>query len=233
MGRAEDIILEVCEMEDIVNGEEWVKVPINLHTFLKVIITLDRESKKNNPVAVETEVLALVNENSTADDIVIYKDGSVIHHVRSAWAFTARRGSRIVQEDSGAFPVTTSSMTMEIMAVTRALAWMELQNATHVCILSDSMSMLSKVRTGYVRRQCLQSVLRSCLRGVTFIFVPGHAGVKGNERADKLASMAAFAEGKAMDRADILNAVREKLQLEDSGAVRAIRLWPECTNLEY
>ena len=96
-------------------------MPINLHTFFKVTITLDRESKKKNPVAVETEVLALVNENSTVDDIVIYTDGPVIRHVRSALAFTARCGSRIVQEDSDAFPVTTSSMTMEIMAVTGAL----------------------------------------------------------------------------------------------------------------
>ena len=39
---------------------------------------------------------------------------------------------------------------------------------------------------------------------MTFIFVPGHAGFRGNERADRLAAYAATtAVGGAMDRADI------------------------------
>src|SRR5579871_592020 len=99
-------------------------------------------------------------------------------------------------------------MTMETMAVTKALAWMETQIANHVFILSDSMSMISKVRTGWVRGQWLESVRKSSVKAITFIFVPGHAGVVGNERADDLASVAAVGGGKAMDRAVILNAIR-------------------------
>src|SRR5579871_4514953 len=148
-------------------GEKWVPIPVNFHTFLKVIITLDRTSKKNTPVAVEAEVQALVYETSQGNDIVISTDGSVIRHVRSSWAYTARSGGRIVQEASGDFAVTTSSMTMETMAVTKALAWMETQIANHVCILSDSMSMISKVQTGWVRGQWLESVKRSSVHGVT------------------------------------------------------------------
>lgn len=59
---------------------------------------------------------------------------------------------------------------------------------THVYILSVSMKKLRKVQTGCVGRQCLESVGRPRLRYVTFIFVPGHAGIKDNERADNLAS---------------------------------------------
>ena len=47
------------------------------------------------------------------------------------------------------------------------------------------------------------------MRHLTFIFVPGHAGVKGNERADQLAGSANIEEGHAFDRADIINAIRE------------------------
>ena len=218
MGRAEDVIQRVCALEDIEPGEEWVQVPVDFQAFFKVIITLDRSSKNNTPVALEAEVQALVEDTFQGNDIVIYTDGSVIRHVRSSWAYTARSGGRVVQEESGAFAVTTSSMTMEIMAVSRALAWMETQIANHVCILSDSMSMISRVRTGWVRGQWLESVKRSSVQGVTFIFVPGHAGVVGNERADRLASMAVVGGGGAMDRADILHAIRDINRTEEATA---------------
>jgi ribonuclease HI len=45
----------------------------------------------------------------------------------------------------------------------------------------------------------------SSIRKVTFIFVPGHAGVQGNERADRLADCAVIKDGQLMDRADIVN----------------------------
>ena len=51
-----------------------------------------------------------------------------------------------------------------------------------------------------------------------FIFVPGHAGVRGNERADRLAGTAEVLNGAAMDRADIFNAARNsnrETQLQD------------------
>jgi len=207
LGRAEDVIQGVCPLDNIEPGEEWIKVPIDFRSSFQVIITLDRESGRANQVAVESEVQALVSENSTEGDNIVYTDGSVVRHKRSAWAFTAQCQGKTVWEESGAFAVTTSSMTMEVMAVTKALVWLELMNATHVCVLSDSMSMLRKVQTGCVRREWLESVSRSELQSVTFIFVPGHSRVRGNERADKLASLSIIAEGRAMDRADVLNAV--------------------------
>lgn len=39
------------------------------------------------------------------------------------------------------------------------------------------------------------------------MFILGHAGVHGNECADRLASLASFAEDRAMDQANVLNAV--------------------------
>jgi hypothetical protein len=65
-------------------------------------------------VAVKAEVEALIFENSSDKDIIIYTDGSVIRHVRSVWAFTASVEGRTVYEDCGAFASTTSSMTMEV-----------------------------------------------------------------------------------------------------------------------
>jgi ribonuclease HI len=56
-----------------------------------------------------------------------------------------------VREDSGVFAMTTSRMTMETMTVTRAIEWLETQTFYHVCLLSDSMSMLRKIKTGCIR----------------------------------------------------------------------------------
>ena len=102
------------------------------------------------------------------------------------------------------------------MAVTKAMDWLETQTFTDVCFLSDSMSMLRKIENGWFRRQWLESLARSKLTKICFIFVPGHAGVRGNERADFLAGGAAMESGRSMDRSDILHAIREDSRENDS-----------------
>jgi ribonuclease HI len=216
MGRAEDIIQQVCSLEDIEPGEEWVRVPAEFCTSFSVRITLDRACRRQNPAVVEAEVQGLIFENSSDGDVVIYTDGSVVRHMRSSWAFTAQVSGRVVEEDSGAFALTTSSLTMEVMAVSKAIAWLETQTFSHACFLSDSMSMLRKIEMGWARKQWLVSLRRSGLSRISFIFVPGHAGVKGNERADRLAGSATVGNGRAMDQADILHALREAGRVKDS-----------------
>uniref|UniRef100_A0A0B7ABU5 Uncharacterized protein n=1 Tax=Arion vulgaris TaxID=1028688 RepID=A0A0B7ABU5_9EUPU len=52
---------------------------------------------------------------------------------------------RMVKEGSGAFSMT-SSITMEVLTVTRELLWLEAQNYTDAFILSDSVSMIRKLK---------------------------------------------------------------------------------------
>ena len=92
----------------------------------------------------------LFEANSKPHDIMIYTDGSVTRD-RSGLGFTVKQGGRTVHEDSGAHRVTTSSLTMEVEAVTHAIQWRASQrNAqiTHAIILTDSMSLLQKVESG-------------------------------------------------------------------------------------
>jgi hypothetical protein len=49
----------------------------------------------------------------------------------------------------------------------------------------------------------LESLRQLNLEGVVFIFVPGHAGVRGNEQAERLAAAAVISDGHAMDNADV------------------------------
>ena len=195
MGRAEDIVRQVCSLTSINPGKEWVPGPPAFNCTFSCIITLERRCREQNPAAVNAEVNALINEHADEPEVLIYTDGSVVKQQRSAWAFTARAAGRTVQESSGAYSMTTSSMTMEVMAGTQTFIWLESQNYTNVCVLSDSMSMIRKVDAGSIRRQWTDSLRGSAVRNVTFIFVPGHAGVEGNERADKLAGSASLADG--------------------------------------
>jgi hypothetical protein len=84
MGQAKDIVQQVCAINDIQEGKEWVRIPPDCDTSFHVCITLDRECRLQNPVIVEAEVQALIFENSFGGDAIIYTDGSVIRHVRSS-----------------------------------------------------------------------------------------------------------------------------------------------------
>lgn len=66
------------------------------------------------------------------------------------------------------------------------------------------MSKLKKFQTGCVPRQWLESVYRSGLQCEAFIFIPGQAGVKGNERA----SRDTLVDSRVMDQTYILDAIR-------------------------
>ena len=69
------------------------------------------------------EVHMFVEANSKPHDIVIYMDSSVSMD-RSGWGFTIKQGGRTVRDDSGSHRVTTSSLTMEVEAVTHAIQWL-------------------------------------------------------------------------------------------------------------
>lgn len=66
-----------------------------------------------------------------------------------------------------------------------------------------------------MRKQRLDSLKRSRLTKIRFIFVPGHMGVKGNELSDR----ACWYDhcGRAMRRADILIALKEAGCIKDPG----------------
>ena len=67
------------------------------------------------------------------------------------WGFTGKQGATTIHEDSAAYTVSTSSLTMAVEAVTHALRWIVSRDdsrTTHVLILTDSMRLLQKVKGG-------------------------------------------------------------------------------------
>ena len=80
---------------------------------------------------------------------VIYTDGSVTGE-RPGWGFTVKQSGRTVHQDSGVHRVTTSSLTMEVEAITHAIQWIAFHHdvqITQSIILTDTVNLLLKVES--------------------------------------------------------------------------------------
>ncbi len=89
------------------------------------------------------EIDSLIEENGLADHLVVYTDGSVRRGVRSGWGYTTCLNDQVVNKDSGYVDLTTSSMCMEVIAISEMLEWVKRQAITRVVCLTDSMSTLA------------------------------------------------------------------------------------------
>ena len=65
---------------------------------------------------------------------------------KSGWGYTVRVNDLVLAEGSGAVEITTSSMLMEIKAITETLRWLRQEKHRRVVIVTDSMSTLQKVQ---------------------------------------------------------------------------------------
>lgn len=79
----------------------------------------------------EAEVEALIYENFSEGDVAICTGMSFVWHVRSSWAYVGHVREDCegwtVREECGAFILTSIILTMEKMAVTKEIAWLESQ----------------------------------------------------------------------------------------------------------
>ena len=134
---------------------------------------------------------------------------------RSGFGFMVKQGGRSVHEDSGAHRVTISSLTMAVHAVTHAIQWLASQRDTQITraiILTDTINLLQKVESGM---GCPDWHTAMHSLPLYWIYCPGHAGVSGTERADRLASTADFTSGLLLGRAQVLE------ELSEHGQARA------------
>ena len=100
---------------------------------------------------------------------------------------------------------------MEVKAITEALRYLQLQHYKKALIVTDSMSTLQKVRKEYLYADWVPLISGSPLENVTWIFSPGHAGVRGNERADSLAGDAAIDGNLTLDPPAVIQCVSDQL----------------------
>ena len=219
MAEAEDSLRKVCNPEDLCLGSEWIKVSSESDNLIKVVITMGRERREFADAVNECDIQSIIWECSRPGDPIIYTDGSVRLALRhSAWGFVAYINNKITHSDSGAFEVTTCSMKMEIEAISNALAWIatDCPSTTNAVIVTDSMSTLRRIEKGFVRAEWAESIDNSALTSLTWVFCPGHAGVRGNEEADRLAGEATVTVSQIqMDKSEALTNVSRMLRKEE------------------
>ena len=198
-----------CNVEHIRKGSDWLVVEDPLERFTTVTATIGRESREWAQGAANAEIETLIEENSRRGDAIIFTDGSVKRGVKSGWAFSARVDGVVVGEDSGATTLTTSSMCMEIKAISEAMTWLMINNHQRAVIVTDSMSTLQKVQKKILYADWKSTISASNLERIAWIFCPGHAGVSGNDRADRLAGDAATRGTLVLDPPTVMASVEE------------------------
>ena len=132
--------------KELKQNKEWEKYPNRFQHLYETLLpeNLGRHCREWPAGKADSEIRHLVQENSKPQDLIVYTDGSVTKD-QSGWGFTVKQGATTIHEDSAACEVSTSSLTMEMEAVTHALRWIASRGDSHAIILTDSMSLLQKV----------------------------------------------------------------------------------------
>lgn len=225
MAEAEDSLRKICVLENLPLGEEWEQVAGEYRDLTKVKISMGRDRRNVAASINESDINEIVDKNSKAGDPVIYTDGSVKRDSqRSGWGFVAFANNKIIHSASGACTRATSSMRMEIEAITKALEWMtqDRPHTTHAVLITDSMCTLRKIEQGFLRAEWIQLIEATPLRSLAWIFCPGHAGVKGNEKADRLAGEATSVDSTVKpDKVEVLKRLSRHLIGEEDKEAEA------------
>ena len=106
---------------------------------------------------------------------------------------------------------------MEVEAVTHAIQWLASQRdaqITHGIILTDSMNLLQKVDSGMGCPDWHTAMHSLRLQRLLWIYCPGHAGVSGNEQANRLANRVDITSGLQLGRAEVLRGLRNFLNMD-------------------
>ena len=104
---------------------------------------------------------------------------------------------------------------MTVEAVTHVLCWIASRDGgqtTQAIILTDSMSLLQKV--GCIAYRGTVSMVDLYLQNLPWKHCSGHAGMKGNQRADRLAGKAAITSGLRLGRYEVLRSLRHYLRAQ-------------------
>ena len=93
---------------------------------------------------------------------------------------------------------------MKFRAISETFSWLQDTVYESAIILTDSMSTLEKIRKACLHAEWKRAIEQSKLTRVVWIFCPGHAGVRGNERADELAGQAALGDNPKIGQATVI-----------------------------
>ena len=79
------------------------------------------------------------------------------------------------------------------------------------------MSLLQLMKCGMGSSDWHVSMFHIHLRKLLWVYCPGHAGMKGNDRADRLAGKATLTSGLLLGRSEVLRSLRHYLRAQSQG----------------
>ena len=195
MGQAEDSILQVCQLTELKQTKEWERYPNQFRHLYETLLpeNLGKHCWEWPEGQNRVRDQASYSRKWQTQDLIVYTDGSVTKD-QSGWGFTVKQGATTIPEGNAAYTGSTSSLTVDVEAVTHAFCWIAPRGESWTIILTDSVSLLQKVEWG--NPDWNVSVVDSHLRKLLWLYCPGHARVKGNDQADRLAGKSSHASRK-------------------------------------
>ena len=149
---------------------------------------------------------------------IVATDGSIREDV-TAWGGAVWRDNRVCFEWSTARRGRACSYRSECEAFGDALVWLARNTlaSERIAILTDSLSMVMRLEKGLCRQSWITS-LDKIEASITVTYIPGHCGIRYNERADKLAGCADVFGELIPTPGDVMAAMEARLleeELED------------------
>lgn len=160
--------------------QKFHKFPPWKNKNMKIDLSLSKFNKaETSPIVFHTHVNKKIKQHQ--HDNIIYTDGSVIGKATGCALYTEE------YEQQFHLPDNTSIFSAEMFAIKKAVE--SSKSRTNV-VFSDSLSSLQALKQIYSNNPLVQQIhdiIFSTQQSYTFIWIPSHIGINGNEKADLLA----------------------------------------------
>ena len=179
-----DVSLSDVARADSTCPPPWKNVPPKIDLSLSDV-------RKGDLPASESKSRAMEHISSYEGYILTFTDGSKTREGVGS-AFVSGCDIR-----SFSLPKHSSVFTSELVAISKALSFIEVGNDASHLILSDSLSSLLALRAFNPSNPLIQDILSRLVsldragKCVQFCWLPSHVGIRGNETADAAARRAA------------------------------------------
>ena len=203
---ARDTVESICPVENVMFND-WI---INSHGNIKTARVGNREWRERAAEINQLEIQQWLEDQDP--NIIIATDGSIREQI-TAWGGAVWKDGKKCFEWSTAREGRASSYRSECEAFGDALVWIAInaREEDRVVVLSDSLSLISRLEKDLIL-ESWNSTLKSMKPLVLACYIPGHAGISYNERADHLAGRAEVFGVLQREPADIMTEINRRLK---------------------